>query len=52
MDDYVNNTYNAWPTRLYLIGLDGKVVYPGGIGPWGMKPKELKVAIANYLEEI
>ena len=52
MDDYVNNTYAAWPTRLYLIGLDGKVVYPGGIGPWGMKPKELKVAIANYLEEI
>ena len=52
MDDYVNNTYNAWPTRLYLIGLDGKVVYPGGIGPWGMKPKELKGAVDKYLKLI
>ncbi len=24
IDDYVNDTYAAWPTRLYLIGTDGK----------------------------
>ena len=32
MDDRVNRAYAAWPTRLYLIGLDGKVVYGGGAG--------------------
>ena len=33
MDDYVNTAYAAWPTRLYLIELDGRVVYPGGVLP-------------------
>ena len=29
LDDAVNQTYAAWPTRLYLVGLDGRVVYHG-----------------------
>lgn len=49
MDDYVNETYAAWPTRLYLIGLDGKVVYAGGLGPYDFKPAKLKSAIKEYL---
>lgn len=52
MDDYVNDTYAAWPTRLYLIGLDGRVVYAGGLGPYGFKPAKLKSAIDKYLTEI
>lgn len=49
MDDRVNNAYAAWPTRLYLIGLEGKVVYAGGLGPYGFKPAKLQAAIAAYL---
>lgn len=49
MDDHVNDTYAAWPTRLYLIGLDGKVVYAGGLGPYDFKPAKLKTAIDGYL---
>jgi len=49
MDDRVNKAYAAWPTRLYLIGLDGRVVYAGGLGPFGFKPAELKSAIEGYL---
>lgn len=49
MDDKVNNAYAAWPTRLYLIGLFGEVVYAGGAGPFGMKPNDLKRAIESYL---
>ncbi len=52
MDDAVNKAYAAWPTRLYLIGLDGKVVYAGGQGPIGLKPKELKAAMDAYLKHI
>ena len=48
MDDSVNNAYAAWPTRLYLIGLDGRVVYAGGLGPYGFKPSNLKTAIEEY----
>ena len=49
MDDRVNKAYAAWPTRIYLIGMDGRVVYAGGLGPWGFKPKELGTAIEDYL---
>ena len=49
MDDTVNKAYAARPTRLYLIGLDGRVVYAGGLGPFGFKPAELRVTIEEYL---
>ncbi len=49
MDDAVNKAYAAMPTRLYLIGLGGRVVYAGGLGPWGFKPTELESAIEEYL---
>lgn len=49
MDNAVNKAYAAYPTRLYLIGLDGCVVYAGGLGPFGFKPAELQVAIEEYL---
>jgi hypothetical protein len=49
IEDRVSKAYAAKPTRLYLVGIDGIVVYAGGIGPFGFKPKELKVAIEEYL---
>ena len=49
MDDAVNKAYAAWPTRLYLIGLDGRVVYRGGLGPFGFKPPALGAALEEYL---
>lgn len=52
MDDAVNHTYAAWPTRLYLVGLDGKIVYAGGLGPYDFKPAKLQAAIKEYLQSI
>jgi hypothetical protein len=52
MDDAVNQAYAAWPTRLYLVGLDGRVVYAGGLGPFGFKPAQLGAAIENYLAQL
>ena len=49
MDDAVSKAYAAMPTRLYLIGLDGRVVYAGGLGPYGFKPAKLGAAIAQVL---
>jgi len=51
MDDAVNEAYAAWPTRLYLVGIDGRVEYAGGLGPYGFKPTDLKQAIDIYLEQ-
>jgi len=53
MDDKVNITYAAWPTRFYLIGLDGRVVHAAGRGPNGMmKPDVHGEAIAEYLKSL
>jgi hypothetical protein len=51
MDDRVSKAYAARPTRLYLIGEDGRVVYAGGLGPFGFRPAELQEAIGCYLAE-
>ena len=48
MDDAVNKAYAGWPTRLYLIGLDGRVLYAAGKGPLGFKTAELAEAINSY----
>lgn len=52
LDDRVNKAYAAWPTRLYLVGQDGRVVYHGGLGPFGFKPADLGRAIEQYLAEM
>ncbi len=52
MDDMVNKAYAAMPTRLYLVGLDGRVVYASGLGPYGFKPAELGEAIKGYLGRV
>ena len=49
MDDKVNLAYGGWPTRLYLVGEDGRIVYAGGMGPYGFKPTQLESAIERYL---
>jgi hypothetical protein len=51
MDDAVNRAYAAWPTRLYLVGADGRIAYASGLGPWGLKPVELGHAIDAYFLE-
>ena len=52
MDDSVSKAYAAKPTRLYLIGLDGRVEYAAGLGPYGFKPDELKQEIDACLQHI
>jgi hypothetical protein len=49
MDDQVMTAYAAWPERLYLIDMNGRVAYAGGRGPWGFRPAELKEAIDRLI---
>ncbi len=51
MDDRVSTAYAAKPTRIYLIGEDGRVVYNPGIGPFGFNPDHLEPVIRKYLEQ-
>ncbi len=52
MDDATDRAYAALPTRLYLIGRDGRIAFKGDRGPWGFKPDELEAAIEAHLAEI
>jgi hypothetical protein len=49
MDDAVMRAYAAWPERLYLVDIQGRVAYAGGMGPHGFKPEELKEAMDELL---
>ena len=49
MENPAEDAYAAWPERLYLIGVDGKVAYTGEPGPGGFEPDELEEAIENEL---
>ena len=51
IDDRVSTMYTGKPTRIYLIGQDGRVVYNPGIGPFGFNPKHLGSEIEQYLAE-
>jgi hypothetical protein len=49
MDDEVSEAYAAAPDRLYLISVEGKVVYRGEPGPFGFDPDALGDAIREML---
>ncbi len=46
-DNRVNSAYGAWPDRLYIVGVDGKIAYQGGPGPKGFRVDEIE----NWLKE-
>lgn len=47
LDDAVNRAYAAWPERLYLVDVDGTVLYRGGKGPMDFEPEELASVLAE-----
>lgn len=49
MDNKVDLDYIAWPTRIYFMDKEGKVLYDSGLGPYGLKPAALGVVLADYL---
>lgn len=49
VDDRVNDIYAAWPARIYIVGVDGKVYYRSNPGPEGFKPAEARAALEQLL---
>ncbi len=41
-DIKVNTAYAAWPDRMAIVGVDGRVAYIGGPGPGGFRPAEVE----------
>lgn len=38
MDDATAVRWAAWPERLFVIGVDGRIAYTGDSGPFGFNP--------------
>jgi len=50
IDNPADKAYAAWPERIYVIGQGGRIVYKGGMGPFGFKPEEAEKTLAAHLE--
>jgi type I thyroxine 5'-deiodinase len=48
MDNCVEQNYTAWPDRLYLVGIDGRIRFKSDPGPFGFSAKELENAVLQY----
>jgi hypothetical protein len=49
MDNAAETAYAAWPERIYVIAAGGRIVYKGGMGPFGFKPEEAEKKLAAHL---
>jgi tetratricopeptide (TPR) repeat protein len=49
MDAAAERAYDAWPSRLYLVGQDGRVQFQTRLGELDFRPAELERAIREIL---
>ena len=52
MNNAANDTYAAWPERLYVIDENGHISYKGGNGPFNYDPKEVRAWLAGRYGEV
>jgi hypothetical protein len=52
MENKAESAYAAWPERLYVVAAGGRIVYRGGLGPFGFDPQEMEKALANHLATV
>jgi hypothetical protein len=54
LDDMANraeDAYAAWPERLYVVAKGGRIVYRGGLGPFGFDAEEMEGALTAHLDD-
>ena len=49
MDNRADQAYAAWPERIYIMGGGGRILYKGGMGPFGFMPEEAGKALSEVL---
>lgn len=49
MDNAADKAFAAWPERIYILGQGGRVLYKGGMGPFGFKPELAEKSLARQL---
>jgi len=49
MDGAAETAYQAWPSRLYLIGMDGKIAFSTRLGELDFRAAQLEASIRETL---
>ena len=49
MDNRADQAFAAWPERIYILGAGGRVLYKGGMGPFGFLPQEAGQKLSELL---
>jgi hypothetical protein len=49
MDDAVSAAFAAWPERIFVVGVDGRIAFAGEPGPWGFEPDAARAALVQVL---
>ena len=52
MDNRADQAYAAWPERIYILGGGGRVLYKGGMGPFGFQPDEAGRKLGEVLQTV
>jgi hypothetical protein len=48
MDNRAEALYAAWPERLFVVAAGGRLVYCGGLGPFGFDLEEMEQGLAAH----
>ena len=49
MDNRADEAFAAWPERIYIVGAGGRILYKGGMGPFGFLPEEAAQKLSEVL---
>jgi len=47
LDGRAEKAFAAWPERIYIVGRDGRVLFKGGMGPFGFEPDKAEARLAS-----
>jgi len=48
-DNSVEEAYTAWPDRLYVVDVEGRVAFKSEAGPFGFTPVGVEATLARLL---
>ena len=49
MDNAASEAFAAWPERIYVVGVDGRIAFKGGPGPWEFDPEAAGRALGEIV---
>jgi len=49
MDGRADQAFAAWPERIYVLGVGGRVEYKAEPGPFGFKPEDAEEALKRLV---